>query len=180
MADSFTVCLRQTGAMNTTPLPSQNKADYLFFYRTAHPFSNFHPSPFVVDEQLFQTSEQYLMYLKAVHFGDDHAAEQILVARTPAECKRWGRRVKGFDEAEWLRVREEIALQVLRAKFGLNKKMREALLATGQKILVEASPTDRIWGIGYSESDAWENRFQWGENLLGRTLMVVRAELSTF
>lgn len=158
-------------------LLSSNPADYLYFYRAAHPFSNFHPAPFTVDGQFFFAAEQYLMWLKAQHFEDHEAAEHILAARTPAECKRLGRRVQGFDEAQWAAMREEVALQVVRAKFGLNRKMRAALLESGDKILVEAAPSDRIWGIGYSELDAWEHRFQWGENLLGKALMVVRGEL---
>lgn len=164
--------------MNLKPTPlTEDPADYLFFYRTAHPFSNFHPSPFEVGGRLFQTSEQYLMWRKALHFGDEHAAEQVLAARTPAECKRWGRRVRGFDETEWRQVRDEVALDTVRQKFTRNRKMREALLATGNLILVEAAPSDRIWGIGYGERAAWEHRPTWGENLLGRALMQVRAEL---
>ena len=153
------------------------QSDYLFFYRAAHPFSNFHPAKFVVDGQVYHCAEQYLMYRKALHFGDAHAAQQILQARTPSECKRWGRRVKGFDEAGWAQVRADTAYDTLWHKFSRNSKMQAALLNSGDKILVEAAPSDRIWGIGFGEQDAWEHRHQWGENLLGETLMRVRAAL---
>lgn len=158
-------------------MQSTHKSDYLFFYRAAHPFSNFHPSKFEVGGVLYHWAEQYLMHRKALHFGDTHAAAQILQARTPADCKSWGRRVQGFDEAEWARVRWEVAMDTVRQKFTRNHKMRAALLATGDKILVEAAPSDRIWGIGYGESSAWANRERWGQNLLGKALMQVRAEL---
>jgi ribA/ribD-fused uncharacterized protein len=51
------------------------------------------------------------------------------------------------------------------------------LLATGEREIVEASPQDRIWGVGFKESEAERNRYRWGENLLGRVLMDVRGRL---
>ncbi|MFC6592017.1 NADAR family protein [Deinococcus lacus] len=88
-----------------------------------------------------------------------------------------GRRVRGFDDAKWAEVREQVAFDAVWHKFRGNGKLRDFLLETGDLILVEASPTDRIWGIGYSESDAWDHRHQWGENLLGKALMQVREQL---
>lgn len=140
--------------VSAKPLPSQNRQDYLFFYRTAHPFSNFHPAKFVVQGQLFDTAEQYIMWRKALEFGDEESARAILAARTPAECKKLGRRVQGFDDAQWAKVRAGVAFDAVWHKFHGNGKLREFLLGTGNKILVEASPSDRIWGIGYAEQDA--------------------------
>ena len=154
-----------------------NETEYLFFYRTAHPFSNFHPSKFVVDGQLFQTAEQYIMWRKALEFGDQDSAKRILEARTPAECKKLGRRVKDFDEEQWAMVRDQVAFDTVWHKFVHNQKLRDFLLDTGTKALVEASPSDRIWGIGYAEQDALDYRWQWGENLLGKALMQVRERL---
>lgn len=151
--------------------------DFLFFYRTAHPFSNFHPSTFVVDGRAFETAEQYIMWRKATEFGDHASAEAILQAKTPAECKKLGRRVKGFDDPHWAQLREQVAFDAVWHKFRNNRKLRDVLLETGDLILVEASPSDRIWGIGYSEQHAWEHRHQWGLNILGQALMRVRERL---
>lgn len=151
--------------------------DHLFFYRACHPFSNFHPSPFVVGGQLFQTAEQYIMWRKAGEFNDLESAEAILQAKTPAECKELGRRVKGFDETHWAQVREQVAFEAMWHKFRGNQKLRDFLLNTGDLILVEASPSDRIWGIGFSEQDAREHRDQWGLNILGWALMQTREQL---
>lgn len=58
------------------------------------------------------------------------------------------------------------------------ERMRMWLLATGERELVEASPMDRVWGVGFAEKNAGANRHRWGENLLGQALMVVRARLA--
>lgn len=149
----------------------------VFFYRTAHPFSNFHPSVFTEGGVTYQWAEQYLMARKAALFGDEVTRQAILAARTPGECKALGRRVSPYDDARWAEERFGVALDMLRLKFGQNARLRAALLATGAAELVEAAPTDRIWGIGFGEQDAPGARQAWGENLLGRALMAVRAEL---
>ncbi|WP_221089615.1 NADAR family protein [Deinococcus aquaedulcis] len=149
----------------------------LYFYRTAHPFSNFHPSVFVEEEVTYHWAEQYLMARKARLFGDEATWAQILAAATPAECKALGRRVTPYDDEVWASARFAAALDMLRLKFGQNPELRNFLLNTGDAELVEASPTDRIWGIGFSESQAEGARQAWGQNLLGRALMAVRAEL---
>ncbi|MFB9992931.1 NADAR family protein [Deinococcus oregonensis] len=149
----------------------------VYFYRTAHPFSNFHPSVFSADGVTYHTAEQYLMARKAECFGDEVRRAAILAALTPDECKRLGRLVAPYDNAVWEARRFEVALDMLRLKFGQNRKLRAALLETGDAPLVEASPSDRIWGIGYRESDAEANRARWGQNLLGLALEQVRGEL---
>ncbi|MDB5043955.1 MAG: hypothetical protein JWQ08_5 [Deinococcus sp.] len=148
----------------------------VYFYRTAHPFSNFHPSIFTADGVTYHTAEQYLMARKAECFGDQERLAAILAAPTPDECKRLGRLVTPYDNAVWEAKRFEVALEMLRLKFGQNPRLRGALLATGDAPLVEASPSDRIWGIGYREGDAEANRARWGQNLLGLALERVRAE----
>lgn len=153
--------------------------DTVYFSRTAHPFSNFHPSVFTADGVTYRWAEGYLMARKARLFGDEERLAAILAARTPAECKALGRRVTPYDDEVWTRERYSVALDMLRLKFGQNAGLRAALLDTGDAPLVEASPTDRIWGIGFSEEEAEANRHAWGSNLLGRALMEVRAELKT-
>ena len=151
----------------------------VYFYRTAHPFSNFHPSVFTAGGVTYHCAEQYLMARKAALFGDEATRQAILAARTPAACKALGRRVRPYDDARWAAERFGAALDMLRLKFGQNARLRAALVATGEAELVEAAPNDRIWGIGFSEQDAPGARQVWGENLLGRALMVVRAELTS-
>lgn len=149
----------------------------IFFYNTSHPFSNFYPSKFEVDGQLFHWAEQYVMYRKALHFEDHDSARRVLEAHSPAECKRLGRHVLGFNEEAWAVVREQVALDAVLFKFQRNKKLAKFLLDTGDALLVEASPSDRIWGIGFSELDAMDYRYQWGQNLLGQALMKIRQKL---
>lgn len=148
----------------------------IFFYRASHPFSNFYPSKFVAHDLLFYWAEQYIMYRKALHFGDSQKAAQIMAAFSPAECKMLGRRVHGFDETSWALVREQVAVETIFLKFMGHRKLRAFLLQTGDTLLVEAAPSDRIWGIGFSEQDALDYRFQWGGNLLGVALMRVREQ----
>lgn len=149
----------------------------VYFYRTAHPFSNFHPSVFTVDGRTFHTAEQYIMYRKALTFGDQASAERILAAGSPGECKRLGRHVRPYDDAVWAGVREEVAFDACWHKFSQHARLAEGLLATGEALLVEASPSDAIWGVGFSEQDAPAHRHQWGQNLLGHALMRVREAL---
>jgi ribA/ribD-fused uncharacterized protein len=153
-------------------------AEYIFFYRTSSPFSQWHRSKFVLDSIAFTTAEQAMMYYKAVTFGDISTAQQILQNNEPREVKRLGRLVKNFNEEHWHSVREDIVTRINMAKFGQNHHLLKKLLGTGNKILVEASPYDRIWGIGYTEDNALPNKDNWGLNLLGKCLMSVRHNLS--
>ena len=151
----------------------------IFFYRTGHPFSNFHPSIFTVNGLVFLWAEQYIMCRKAIYFHDQETASLILHATSPGVCKGLGRKVKQYDDDTWASVREQVAFEACLHKFEHNKKLRAVLLGTGTALLVEAAPTDRIWGIGFTEEDAPAYKHQWGMNLLGQTLMRVRDELGS-
>ncbi len=124
--------------------------------------------------------EQYMMAKKALLFEDYEIYSQIMKAKTPRDCKRLGRLVHNFDAAKWHTVREEIVYHANIAKFSQNEELREQLLQTGDAILAEASPLDKIWGIGMSADDVDAiNPEQWnGQNLLGKILMKVRTELA--
>jgi len=126
------------------------------------------------------TAEHHMMYQKAVLFGDSDAAERLLSASNPGEAKAIGREVLGFDQAKWDEHRFEIVVLANVAKFSSDPKLKEFLLYTGDRVLVEASPVDKIWGIGLAEDNpACENPHQWkGTNLLGFALMEVRDQLS--
>ncbi|AZI43460.1 NADAR family protein [Deinococcus psychrotolerans] len=151
----------------------------VYFYKTAHAFSNFHPSRFESGGMVYRWAEQYLMARKAALFGDQVRPALILAAHTPAECKALGRQVTPYDNAVWERERSAIAVEMLQLKFGQNQKLLAELAATGDAELVEASPTDRIWGIGFAEAEAEFHRAEWGQNLLGKALMAVRKEFQT-
>lgn len=158
---------------------SDARRRFTFFWRQESPFSQWHRSGFVVGGTRFTCAEQYMMHGKAVLFGDEEMAARILEAKTPKEHKALGRQVRGFDGARWERERERIVHEGNLAKFTQNPALLEALLATAGTELVEASPLDRIWGVGLSAEDpriqdpaAWR-----GLNLLGKVLTRLREEL---
>lgn len=120
-----------------------------------------------------------MMYHKAIVFDDRGIADEIALESEPRKQKALGRKVKGFDGKKWNAEREKIVEEGNWWKFTQPKEgdMRKMLLDTGNRLLVEASPYDRIWGVGYGASNAEANRGNWGENLLGKALMKVRERL---
>ena len=139
---------------------------------------NFHPCKFETKGMSFNSSEQLFMYMKALVFKDKEIAEKILQSSTPKEAKKLGRKVRGFDEAEWNKIRDDIMVYALRCKFKV-PELRRLLLNTGEKILVEGSPFDRVWGVGirYDDKSILDDRNWQGMNLLGTCLMDVRNEI---
>ena len=117
------------------------------------------------------------MYHKATLFNDPEIAEHILTATNPFTVKKLGQQVKGFDEEQWKANRLDIVRRANVLKFTQNEELRDFLLATEDKILVEASPYDKIWGIGKTAAKAMATKDEWGLNLLGEALMDVRKEL---
>jgi len=152
---------------------------FTFFFSAEAPFSQWYPARFEIGGKLFSCAEQYMMYGKAILFGDAEVAAEILQAMAPRQHKALGRRVRGFTEAIWKANREAIVTDGSRAKFTQNPELRQALLDTAGTELVEASPFDRIWGIGLAATDPRaEDPAQWrGQNLLGKILTRVRDEL---
>ena len=130
------------------------------------------------EEVTFPSAEHWMMVKKALLFKDAEKAREILkVPDDMGEVKALGREVKNFDDAIWVSKREEIVLEGNVHKFSQNEKLKAKLLATGTKRIVEASPRDRIWGIGYGEKNALKNRGRWGLNLLGLALEETRRTL---
>jgi len=117
------------------------------------------------------------MYHKALLFNDSDVATQILAATTPINVKALGRQVKNFDEQIWKENRYRIVKEGNLLKFTQHSDLKEKLLATKGKMLVEASPRDRIWGIGYGAKNALANKEKWGLNLLGVVLVEIRDEM---
>ena len=147
---------------------------YVFFYGSI--FSNWYDCRFKYKEHIFHNSEQAFMWEKALFFGDEMIAEMILETPHPAANKELGRKVRGFNAAKWAEESFSIMVGVNYAKFDQNKELAAILLSTEDKIIVEASPTDRIWGIGWHWSDdRCLNPKNWrGTNWLGEALMEVR------
>ena len=142
--------------------------------------SQWWPAPFGVDGVTYRTAEAYMMAEKARLFGDDAALAAILAARHPGAAKAAGRLVTPFDSAVWDAHRYDVVLRGNLAKFGTHPDLRAYLLSTAPKVLVEASPVDRIWGIGRAADDPDAARpSRWlGQNLLGFALMEVRERLT--
>jgi predicted NAD-dependent protein-ADP-ribosyltransferase YbiA (DUF1768 family) len=168
---------------------------------------NLHPAKFEKNGITFFSSEQFMMYQKALFFGDK-ATENLILAKNEhplakdfmngkidaqtilksswqewntlqSSVKALGKKVKHYDNEKWGQNRFRLVAEGVLAKFQQNEDLRKYLLNTGNDILVEASPTDEIWGIGLSESDAkvtpperWK-----GQNLLGKVLMDVRSQV---
>lgn len=114
-------------------------------------------------------AEQAMMLYKAFYFEDMETYGKILFTKHPRDQKALGRMVENFDPKRWDEVALPFVTKVNIAKFGQNVAWRELLIMTGKQKLVEASPTDRIWGIGYSEDNpnVFNERDKWGTNWLG-------------
>lgn len=142
-------------------------------------FSQWFDSPFDVDGVRYRTAEHFMMAGKARLFGDDEILQRVLDAIHPKQAKDLGRKVKGFDEIVWQRERFRLVTEGNLAKFAQNAGLKNFLLGTGERVLVEASPYDKIWGIGMAAYDEHaEQPARWrGLNLLGYALMEVRERL---
>lgn len=138
--------------------------------------SQWWPSPFTLDGIAFATAEHYMMWRKATLFGDEAMAERVLATPHPHAAKALGGRVAGFDQQTWDEHRCDIVVAGNLAKFRQHAALRTFLLTTGRRVLVEASPVDRIWGIGLTRDDpAAADPARWrGLNLLGFALVQVR------
>ncbi|WP_436777761.1 NADAR family protein [Yinghuangia sp. YIM S09857] len=141
--------------------------------------SQWWPSPFTVDGVTYATAEHWMMAGKARMFGDADAERRAIAANHPKAAKAVGRQVRGFDEATWVADRFELVVAGNVAKFGQDPDLRAYLLGTNTRILVEASPRDRIWGIGLAATEPYaDDPDNWqGLNLLGFALMETRARL---
>ncbi|GGV74703.1 hypothetical protein GCM10010294_38440 [Streptomyces griseoloalbus] len=143
--------------------------------------SQWWPSPFTVDGVTYASAEHWMMAAKARLFEDPEAERRALAAEHPAQAKKAGRLVRGFDEAIWRRERFGIVVEGSVHKFTAHQDLRTFLLNTGDRVLVEASPVDRVWGIGLAANDAGAaDPERWrGPNLLGFALMEARTLLRT-
>ncbi|WEH14987.1 NADAR family protein [Streptomyces sp. VNUA24] len=141
--------------------------------------SQWWPSPFTVDGVEYATAEHWMMASKARLFGDAEAERRAVAAAGPAQAKKIGRLVRGFDEALWEQERFAIVAEGSFHKFAAHPELQAFLLGTGNRVLVEASPLDRVWGIGLAADDerAMDPARWRGPNLLGFALMAARERL---
>ncbi|MFO0597944.1 MAG: NADAR family protein [Myxococcaceae bacterium] len=142
-------------------------------------FSQWWRCSFELDGVRYSSAEQFMMASKARLFGDREALARILAESDPAKVKQLGREVRGYDDAKWGAARFDAVTRGSVAKFASSAALRAFLLATGDAVLVEAAPRDRIWGIGLgrenpnvSKPEAWR-----GQNLLGFALVAAREQL---
>ena len=142
-------------------------------------FSQWYEAPFTLNDVVYPTAEHYMMAEKARLFDDHATLAKILAAGTPALAKKLGREIQGFDEKRWQARRFDAVVEGNLAKFSQNAALSDYLLTTGDRVLVEASPVDPVWGIGMAEDHPQaEDPQAWlGLNLLGFALMDVRQQL---
>ena len=150
---------------------------YVFFYGGI--FSQWHKVPIQYKGVWFNCAEQAMMYHKALMFGDLGRAEKIMLTDSPKEQKALGRKVFPFVPEEWNEKSSELIIDINYAKFTQHPELTEQMRSMGNRIFVEASPYDKIWGIGMRETDAGvEDSKNWkGQNKLGYCLTYVSQEI---
>ncbi|KAL7576419.1 hypothetical protein ACA910_018223 [Epithemia clementina (nom. ined.)] len=159
-----------------------SETKFHYFWQDHTPFSQWHESHYTLDGYQYVCAEQGMMHGKALLFKEMEVAKEIMQTGSPRKMKSLGRKVNGFDDKVWAEHRRNIVYRNSVAKYTQNEHLRQALLDTGARtILVEASPLDRIWGIGLDEAQARETPpSQWkGLNLLGQILTQVRNEIAS-
>ena len=151
--------------------------EYLFFWKGQ--LSQWYPSKFKLENKTFSCAEQYMMWKKAVLFGDRCTAIKIMRTKSPKEQQALGREVKNFNEEDWNAVARQIVYKGNEAKFTQNGTLLSYLFSTDPLILVECCPYDKIWGIGLDALDALNTpSSEWpGKNWLGLTLTDLRNDL---
>jgi ribA/ribD-fused uncharacterized protein len=133
---------------------SSGAPNYHFFWRKGSPFSQWHSSNYTLDGYQYSSAEQGMMHGKALMFGDEEVGAQIMQTSDPRKIKRLGRNVKGFSDREWKKHRKNIVYRNNIAKFTQNDHYLLKALMTTTGLLVEASPSDQVWGIGMHENEA--------------------------
>ncbi|SDE04417.1 NADAR family protein [Kordiimonas lacus] len=164
---------------------NKRKCKYVFFWghksnadhTTKACFSQWFPCGFQGESgENYRSAEHYMMVQKAKLFGNDEMAAKILQCSIPAKAKAYGRMIEPFDQSIWDQNKFDIVVEGNLLKFSQNESLKEFLLNTKDRVLVEASPVDRIWGNGLTaDHEHAENPNLWkGQNLLGFALMKVR------
>lgn len=146
----------------------------------ASPFTDIIVLPSGTTTHTFANAEQYMMYRKALLFAPSSpVTTEILTVSNPRTLKSLGRKVPNFDQKVWEKHRLDIVRRGNLMKFWQDEELRKKLLSTGEREIVEASPMDRIWGVGFAAENAekWRGSGKWGMNLLGMACMDVREKI---
>eukprot|EP01083_Nonionella_stella_P185162 674396_1 len=151
--------------------------NYVFFHMSWP--SQWHKTPMIINNVQYNCCEQYMMAQKAILFDDQNCLKQIMRATDPKDQKQLGRKVKNYNQKEWDKHKKQIIYDGNYAKFTQNKKLNQLLLSFGNRTFVEASRSDKIYGIGMGVMDEKaNNKTNWkGQNLLGYTISAVRDKL---
>jgi len=158
---------------------NKDKEEFCLFW--GGPFSQWAKRDMEIDGVTYNCCEQYMMAEKARLFDDKDMLAKIMSLKDPREQKKCGRKVKNFDQAKWEAVARDVVYKANYAKFSQNEDCLDTLAENRGKTIVEASPYDKIWGIGLSKDDPRANdRSQWlGTNWLGEAIMQVRDKLES-
>lgn len=155
--------------------------DFVFFWSNDSPFSQWHKASFTLNNIKYSSAEQFMMAKKAELFGDKEKVNEILSTNDVRKQKELGRQIKNFDESIWNDNKIKIVYIGNNLKFNQNEYLKQELLKTEGKYIVESSPVDTIWGIGISSDDPRRfNKSEWnGQNLLGKILTQLREDILT-
>lgn len=150
------------------------------FWKVSEPYGEF--SNWYIGKKIdnrFLSSEHLFMFEKALLFNDLDTGDEILKASTCKEAKALGRKVANFNSEVWDSVKYKIMYNACLKKFSQDERLKALLLGTENKILIEASPLDTVWGIGLAVNNPkiYKPAYWQGENLLGFCLMEVRDKL---
>jgi len=150
-----------------------------FYFFWGGPCSQWASFDIKIDEKIYNNCEQYMMASKAKLFKDDDIYDKIMAEKDPKKQKALGRQVKNFDKDEWEKICRDVVYKANYAKFTQHSHLYDFLMNTADKIIVEASPYDCIWGIGLRESDKRAcDPGEWnGTNWLGEEIMKVRKDI---
>lgn len=166
-------------------VPKEEVQEPVFFFagnpalNETKEFSNMFEAPIQVEGITFPTVEHYYQWAKAKQFGDAAAQAKLLKTASPKTAKTIGKKVVGFDEAQWDERKDSVMRVAVKAKLMQHPAILKKLMDTGTRLIGEADPRGKYWGIGTSSETSFaKNPERWkGKNVLGKILMELRTEL---
>ena len=165
--------------ISTFKCTSEENEDTLGFFGELNELSNFHPCRFTVNSITYSSREQWIQHSKAKYFRDTITMAQVMTADNALDCKLLARDTSGYDERRWKEVAYQECYKGLYAKFEQNPSLKQVLLQTGEKMIVESS-YDRIWGTGIPLSDptCLDKKRWFNPGILGTILMDIHTKLN--
>ena len=164
--------------LSASNISSTSDENTFGFFGLINPLSNFYPTKFEFNGNIFHSSEQYIQYTKAKHFGDDECARNILSTKNALECKEVAKGITGFDYMRWKEQAKSLCKEGICAKFMSSTLLQNKLLDTGNKTIVECC-WDKMWGTGVPlHVDNCLDKSQWAsQGILGEVLQELRTKL---